>query len=396
MPPNPKAAHTIKALEMFQIDPERGFLPARDPLQELPATFSAWEEIARDLPKLLAAGRARNTLEKLPVIDTTSLQGEREYQRAMLLLSYFGHAYVWGEGGPPDRIPASIAVPWCEVAHKLGRPPILSYGSYALHNWRRIDPSGPISLGNIALLQNFLGGVDEEWFILVHVDIEAQAAPALSAILQGQEMVLEGRAADLVEYLATIASSLRGMYGTLLRMPEHCDPYIYFHRVRPYIHGWKDHPALPGGMVYEGVDAYGGKGQRFRGETGAQSTIIPSLDAALGIAHGDDPLRPYLMEMREYAPPKHRAFIESVERGASIRDCVMRNAGHLPALRDAYNECVHQIELFRSKHLEYAATYVQKQSLKSPYNPTEVGTGGTPFLPYLKKHRDETTGHKIF
>lgn len=395
MPPNPESGHIIKALEMFQVDPERGFLPAHDPLDKLPAAFLAWEEIAHDLPKLLAAGRVRSTLERLPKIETASLQGDGEYQRAMLILSYFGHAYVWGEPSPPDRIPTCIAVPWYELAQRLGRPPVLSYASYALNNWRRIDPNGPISLGNIALLQNFLGGVDEEWFILVHVDIEARAAAALSAILKGQEMVFEGRSASLVEHLSTIASSVRGMYRTLLRMPERCDPYIYFHRVRPYIHGWKDHPALLEGMVYEGVDAYEGKGQRFRGETGAQSAIIPSLDAALGIAHRNDPLRPYLMEMREYAPPKHRAFIESVEAGPPIRDYVLRNAGRLPALRDAYNECIHQVELFRSQHLEYAATYVQKQSLKSPYNPTEVGTGGTPFLRYLKKHRDETAEHRI-
>jgi len=38
------------------------------------------------------------------------------------------------------------------------------------------------------------------------------------------------------------------MYATLKRMPERCDPYIYFHRVRPYIHGWKNHPDLPAGV----------------------------------------------------------------------------------------------------------------------------------------------------
>ena len=29
------------------------------------------------------------------------------------------------------------------------------------------------------------------------------------------------------------------------------------------------------------------------------------------------------------------------------------------------------------------------------YNPTEVGTGGTPFIPYLKKHLEETLEGQI-
>jgi len=33
------------------------------------------------------------------------------------------------------------------------------------------------------LLQQFFGGVDEAWFRLVHVAIEAAAAPAVAALL---------------------------------------------------------------------------------------------------------------------------------------------------------------------------------------------------------------------
>jgi indoleamine 2,3-dioxygenase len=382
-------------LDTFPVDPERGFLPSPDPLDRLPSTFARWEEIAHHLPKFLVAGKLRPALEQLPVLDVTQLQGEAQTDRAMLLLSYFGHGYVWGEGKPANRIPAGVAVPWYQVARWLGRPPVLSYASYALHNWQRLDPQGPIALGNIVLLQNFLAGLDEEWFILVHVDIEAKAAPALAAINPAQKAAVEDRPQEAELHLATIATALQHTYATLLRMPEGCDPHIYYHRVRPYIHGWKDHPALPDGVIYEGVDAYNGKAQKFRGETGAQSSIIPSLDAALGIAHKDDPLRPYLMEMREYMPAKHRASIEAIERGPSIRKYVLKHHHCHPALRDAYNACVHWIELFRATHLEYAWRYIQQQSQQGLANPTNRGTGGTPFMPYLKKHRDETAEQQI-
>ncbi|MGH7963296.1 MAG: hypothetical protein ACRERD_15985 [Candidatus Binatia bacterium] len=386
---------TISVLDPFCVDPHRGFLPSPDPLDRLPSAFAGWEEIARDLPKLLVADTLRSVLERLPVVPISSLHEPAQLERAMVLLSYFGHAYVWGSKQPAIRIPAGVAVPWYAVAHRLGRPPVLSYASYALHNWRRLDPTGPLALGNIVLLQNFLAGIDEEWFILVHVDIEAKVAPALEAIGPAQQAVAEDHGPALERHLVTIASALECAYTTLLRMPEQCDPYIYYRRVRPYIHGWKDHPALPDGVIYEGVDAYAGTPQKFRGETGAQSSIIPSLDAALGIVHKDDPLRPYLMEMRAYMPPAHRAFIETIEQGPSIRQYVTEHRTVHPALRDAYNACVHWISLFRSAHLEYAGRYIHSQSQQDVDNPTNVGTGGTPFMPYLKKHRDETVAHQI-
>lgn len=376
-----------------EIHPERGFLPTPDPIERLPGPFTEWEEIATDLPKLLVAGRVRAILEALPIVDTGQLRSEPECDRAMLLLSYFGHAFVWGERAPATKLPPGIAVPWHQVGERLGRPPVLSYASYALYNWRRIDPHGPMALGNIVLLQNFLGGLDEEWFILVHVDIEAKAAPALIAVRGAQEAVARDAPAQVERHLDAIASAEQRMYETLLRMPEGCDPYIYYHRVRPYIHGWKDNPALPAGVFYEGVDAYAGQPQQFRGETGAQSGIVPSLDAALGVRHKDDPLRPYLEEMRLYMPPRHRAFIEAIEHGPSIREYVAARSSDHPGLRDIYNECINRLTQFRAKHLEYAARYIHQQARQDLQNPTDVGTGGTPFMPYLKKHRDETTGH---
>src|SRR5712692_8396339 len=90
----------------------------------------------------------RHTLQHMPILNTAPPQDPTQLERAMLLLSYFGHAYVWAEEQPASHIPASIAAPWYAVAQRLGRPPVLSYASYALQNWRRLDPTGPIALGN--------------------------------------------------------------------------------------------------------------------------------------------------------------------------------------------------------------------------------------------------------
>jgi indoleamine 2,3-dioxygenase len=63
-------------------------------------------------------------------------------------------------------------------------------------------------------------------------------------------------------------------------------------------------------------------------------------------------------------------------------------------LRSAYDECVRWLESFRSTHLDYAARYIHQQLPTGGANPTSVGTGGTPFMAYLRKHRDETARHR--
>jgi indoleamine 2,3-dioxygenase len=300
---------------------------------------------------------------------------------------------VWRGPRPAEILPKELAVPWHAVATSLGRPPVLSYSSYALHNFFRFDPKREIECGNIGLIQNFLGGIDEEWFILIHIDIERKAAPGLAVLHGCLDAAETADAEDLQRLLATVRTSIESMYATLKRMPEWCDPYIYYQRVRPYIHGWKNHPDLPHGVIYEGAAAYGGQPQQFRGETGAQSAIIPSLDAVLGVEHKEDILRSYLLEMRTYMPPAHRGFIESLEARTSVRPFVQqcRRSG----LTELYNSCIEEIERFRSLHLEYAARYIFRQVQTDDKNPHAVGTGGTPFMPYLTKHREETAQHRI-
>ena len=106
---------------------------------------------------------------------------QRELKLAMTHLSFIAHAYIWGGTNPEKILPEVIAKPWVKVSKILGRPPILSYGSYCLDNWYRPNPKEEISLENVALLTNFLGGVDEDWFVTIHVCIENAASKAVDA-----------------------------------------------------------------------------------------------------------------------------------------------------------------------------------------------------------------------
>ena len=246
-----------------------------------------------------------------------ALQTDAERWRAGSLLAYMSSLYVLGLGGPPaTRLPAVLAVPFCTVAATLGVPPILSYAFQAMVNWRRIDPAGPVAVGNLVLLQNFLGGMDEEWFVTLHITIEAAAGRALAHLLPAQAAVTRGEDATVAYALHEVAATLQTLHDLLGRMEERCDPYIYYHRVRPFMFGWKDNPSMPDGLIYEGVTAFGGQPQQFRGETGAQSGVIPAIDAALGIAHEVDSMRVDLMELRDYMPPTDQGLCGSFGRGS--------------------------------------------------------------------------------
>ena len=375
------------------------FLPNKDPLKKYitqSRSLQKLEHIASELPKLLLTGKVQTTIDGLsknalsikPLLKTNNIQ---EINLSMVHLSFIAHAYIWGGKKPSKLLPEVVAKPWVEVSNILGRPPILSYASYCLDNWYRIDKKQEISLENVALITNFLGGVDEDWFVTIHVCIEHAAKDAIAAAYEISKLK-SNKDNKLDDGLRRIIISLREVNSIFSRMPEKCDPYVYYHRVRPFIFGTKDNPDLKKGLIYE--NQFKNKPQFFRGETGAQSSIMPFLDGALGIYHTKDHLRHYLNEMRDYMPPEHRKMIEEVESISSAKELIDSSK----SLKIKYNKCLEEIRRFRALHLEFAASYIHKQSqIKNPFGTggsTIKGTGGTPFMKYLKKHRDETEKQK--
>ncbi len=384
-------------LSNYDMSASRGFLSHFECVEiDLPDFFAPVVAAAENLSGLMTTGRVRHWLERLPMIDLAEWAAnapEEQVRVAMVRYSFLVQAYVWGEAEAPTALPANLARPISWLADRLDQAPLLPYSGYVLDNWARLDPDGPIALDNVYMVQNFYGGADENWFVLIHVAIEAAAAPILDMAC---DLVEAAQAEDAAKATA-ILDAMHGHWDTVNaifdRMPERCDPYIYFQRVRPYIHGWANNPALPEGLIYEGVEKYKGKGQVFRGQTGSQSSIVPSMDALFQVRHEHDPLRAYLDELHAYRPVQHRRFIEDLREQSRLRTFAIASGD--PALREAFNANVEQVARFRSRHLEYAASYINKQAGNAKGNDTEVGTGGTPFMKYLKKHRDENRAQTI-
>ena len=164
------------------------FLGKKEPLKIYKTQSKSLKKIsavASHLPKLLLTNQVQKTVDALDKNDFSvqkiiKLNSKDEINLAMSQISFIAHAYIWGDSKPRQVLPEVISKPWVDLSNYLGRPPILSYASYCLDNWYKINPKKPITLDNVALINNFLGGVDEDWFVTIHVCIEDAAGDAVS------------------------------------------------------------------------------------------------------------------------------------------------------------------------------------------------------------------------
>lgn len=362
---------------MDTIYTERGFLPAHDPARSFPSDseLAVLDELGRDLPSLLQDRGFRDRARRLKLppwphdnVTPDLLPLLRLYY---LRVGFLASAYVNQVSEPPARVlPANIAAPLARACRLLDRPPILSYDGYALYNWKRFDPARPIALGNIDTVQDFVHLYDEHWFILVHVEIEAIGAKVLAGIAMADEAQRCDDAATLNASLREIAAAVQHAVGVLQRIPEKMDPALYYRTFRPYIRFFEK-------VVYEGISQ---TPLDYRGETGAQSSLMPALVAFMKIPHQRSALTDHLADMRLFMPAEHRALLAAIERMPSVRD---------KADREAFNSVLEAMAAFREVHYGWAQEYVHKW-VSDPR-----GTGGTPYAIWLRQLIDETQAWRI-
>ena len=350
----------------------RSFLPKDDPLSRFPpgSPFELLDELGRDLPSLLQSSHCRDYLKNvaIPPLDrhANTQLSIAELRLYYLRLGFLASAYINQVGQPAaTRLPKNIAHPLVDVCQLLGRPPILSYDGYALFNWKRFDKNQAITLGNIDTLQNFVHLYDEHWFILIHVEIEALAEVIFSAIAEIDTALGKSDEPRLNRALSNIEQALERQIAVLKRIPEHMDAELYYKTFRPYIRFFEN-------VVFEGVPQHR---VNFRGETGAQSSVMPLLVTLMKIPHQASPLIDHLMDMRNYMPAEHRQIIDYVDKLANFKAC---------AGRDEYNGVLDAMARFREIHYDWAQQYINR------WVDDPRGTGGTHYKQWLKQLIDET------
>jgi indoleamine 2,3-dioxygenase len=315
---------------------------------------------------------------------------------------------------------------------------VATYAAVCLWNFKPLFADEHVdNLENLATLTTLTGSIDESWFYLVSVAIEARGAPILPMMLAAVQAARVNDASTVTACLRSFAERLDDLGTLLQRMHESCDPHVFYNRIRPFLAGSKNmaEAGLPNGVIYEdgtGTEKY----RQYSGGSNAQSSLIQFFDIVLGIEHhptgekrdtsseseleGRAPpaKHNFLTEMRNYMPGPHRRFLEDVANVANIREYVGAHSNN-KALTVAYDACLAMLRAFRDKHINIVSRYVivksrESKSLARSTSPVAThrkvdiasasrvdkndapgkkklrGTGGTALIPFLKQARDET------
>lgn len=407
----------ISKLPPFVISRERGFLPRQDPLVSLPSEFSGLSSLLERMtihqPADASGHRATGLLGKGEfgdaVLDELKPDGPEaraveaaiESSNSHLLAALF-RDYCFATSAyllePVDRsfratglytqgrstLPRQLAVPLKKLADKLGHFPYMEYASsYALVNYRCKDPAyqgsaGKYSFDNMELIRSFEDASgSERGFILVHVEMVSYTGQLVSATEDALRAVNANDMRSFEDAFERLLVVYRKINASMETMWSRSLPADYL-KYRSFIFGTgpkKMNAMFPDGVVYEGVSD---EPQFYRGESGANDSIIPTLDNLLEItAHmPNNDLTKTLRDFRSYRPKNQREFLQQLEGRATLAGVRQFAQGSARA-KALYVLLVDQVREFRNRHWMFTKSYIIQRSTY------DIATGGSPILQYL-------------
>jgi len=387
----------------FDINRERGFLKKNNNLSELPdlSDFNqALNKLVSTLPSLIQHSLLSKEIEQLEdsflkesiAIDKDDIE---QNNIAILVLEMLTQAYIWeNPENPRNQIPTIIAQNLYGLCRAQQRFPILTYADYILNNWKLINPLGDISLDNIEPLFTFTDTVDEAWFIKIHIMVEAVCAEALTAAYQLCVLTHEPKITDIAETqmynsLNVIADCLQKGSIILEKMLDACDPAVYWHQIRIFLNGWEKVKVNDKvGVILNGISTADKVSVfQFKGPSGAQSGILPALDAVLGVKHDIDGMYQMLLTFQQYMPGSHQLFINFLKQSkieAKVSSISVE-------LHNAWKNAVDHLQQFRKTHLQLIKHYIyQPAESLGMRSESMTGTGGAPIDNYLKNRYENT------
>lgn len=203
--------------------------------------------------------------------------------------------------------------------------------------------------------------------------------------------------------LQEVAFHLRNVIPVLKAMRTFIDPGHFLPSLRRFL---KCGLGYENGMIFEGNGTFEipvPRGKRaidlgkvhkletgLRGPTGAMTSTMSFVDAALGIRSSIDAdisLKETMEDFRQFQPRSHVQEIDKLQHERSILEFIMRcnrttEDTHAAAVL-AYDDAVTAAAEFRLAHVDHISTYILNK-VPSFVPLTEIkGTGGVPISSYL-------------
>jgi indoleamine 2,3-dioxygenase len=260
--------------------------------------------------------------------------------------------------------------------YSLGIHPFMSYAAaYTLYNYRFSNQAiGDAEYSNLRLIRAFEHGLDplssEAGFVLTHVDMVKHSSGLVKGSVDLLSAVATNDQAQVNDAFELLLDTMRVVEASMETMWAHSKPKDYI-SYRTFIFGITNQSMFPNGVVYEGEND--NKPMSFRGESGANDSMIPLLDALLQIPMPANPLTEILKDFRSYRPKPHREFLAAVRAEAEtvqVRAYCSRDADAAVS----YLKLLDHVRSFRWRHWLFTREYIIRRSS----HPT--ATGGSPII----------------
>jgi indoleamine 2,3-dioxygenase len=381
---------------------ENGFLPIDQPLEKLPEEYEIINKILDDMKisqksgenGLLFYGNLRREInEKLPLFDFSGVEDTQLLAALHRDYCFMAAAYslepshleilkkkdVYGKA--ENVLPEQLAVPLICLGKKNDVFPWLDYAyGYGLNN-AILKGQDNKDHNSYKTVRTFNGIDSEEGFINVHVAMVSQTGNLLQYQQNCLKAVSENNREEFNNNLQKHFDIMYSIVNTLQTMWT-ASMYSDYLTFRTFIMG-----QIGNTICYPSEELIYNLGsstketqnyevKKFRGETGAQDSIIPSVDNFLQLEYPQNKLTEYLFDLRKYRPKDHQEYINFVGKWSNSLGfkeyCLQDTSSSILLLKN-----LNCIRMFRKKHWNLTKKYII-ESTKHP-----VATGGTPITTWL-------------
>jgi indoleamine 2,3-dioxygenase len=386
----------------FNVSSINGFLPTRNPLKELPEYYSEMQYVINNLNIIIL--QPNRIIKEVFLIPDYSLFVENEKDIFVIQSLYRAYTFIssaytlelsyqkfikegtYGKARLllPEHISKSLII----VSNKLNVYPWLDYHyAYSLGNYVKKDENGSLDWKNLSMACSFTGTPNEVGFIMLHVYINEISPKLVESVLDTVQTMIDYKdEKDEKEKINTrINKSLKDCENAMIEINKRrremweASNHSNYNDFRIFIMGIKGNTEIFGdGLIYEGC--FNDIPQQYRGQTGAQDNIIPTMDIFTGIVdyYPDNKLTEYLLDLRTYRPVCIQEFLQDLRdyfKENLILENLIKNQ-NIEGLFHLFN-IVDEVYFFRNGHWQFVQKYIMENTKY------EYATGGTPITSWL-------------